>query len=78
MQDDSAPPLGNIPEFSVSEISHQVKRTVEGAFEHVRVRGEISRPTRAGSGHLYLTLKDEKSVLDAICWRGAAHQTRSL
>lgn len=74
MQDDSAPPLGNIPEFSVSEISHQVKRTVEGAFEHVRVRGEISRPTRAGSGHLYLTLKDEKSVLDAICWRGAAQK----
>ena len=73
MQDDSAPP-GNIPEFSVSEISHQVKRTVEGAFEHVRVRGEVSRPTRAGSGHLYLTLKDEKSSLDAICWRGSAQR----
>ncbi|UUX48235.1 exodeoxyribonuclease VII large subunit [Nisaea acidiphila] len=74
MQDDSPPPSGNIPEFSVSEISFQVKRTVEGAFEHVRVRGEVSRPTRAGSGHVYLTLKDEKSVLDAVCWRGTAQR----
>jgi exodeoxyribonuclease VII large subunit len=74
MQDDSPLPTGNIPEFSVSEISNQVKRTVEGAFEHVRVRGEVSRPTRAGSGHVYLTLKDEKSVLDAVCWRGTAER----
>ena len=36
--------------------------------------GEVSRPTRAGSGHLYLTLKDEKSSLDAICWRGSAQR----
>ncbi|NQV57010.1 MAG: exodeoxyribonuclease VII large subunit, partial [Rhodospirillales bacterium] len=63
---------GNNPVFSVSEISQSLKRTVEDAFSHVRVRGEISRCTKAQSGHIYLTLKDENAVLDAVCWRGTA------
>lgn len=65
---------GNVPEYSVSEISQVLKRTVESAFDRVRVRGEISRPTRAGSGHLYFTLKDESAVMDAVCWRGNAQR----
>jgi exodeoxyribonuclease VII large subunit len=63
---------GNVPEFSVSEISQAVKRTLEGTFERVRVRGEISGFKRAASGHLYMALKDENAVLDAVCWRGTA------
>jgi len=63
---------GNVPEFSVSEISLAVKRTLEGTFERVRVRGEISGFKRAASGHLYMALKDENAVLDAVCWRGTA------
>jgi len=63
---------GNVPEFSVSEISMAVKRTLEGTFERVRVRGEISGFKRAASGHLYMALKDENAVLDAVCWRGNA------
>lgn len=76
MQDTSAATTasGNLPEFSVGEISLAVKRTVESSFDRVRVRGEISRPTRAGSGHLYMTLKDDSAVLDAVCWRGAAQR----
>lgn len=62
----------NLPEFSVSELSHALKRTVEQAFERVRVRGEISGFKRAASGHLYLTLKDAEAVLDAVCWKGTA------
>ncbi len=62
----------NRPLFSVSEISQAVKRTLEGTFEWVRVRGEISGFKRAASGHLYLSLKDENAVLDAVCWRGNA------
>ncbi|MGB1147644.1 MAG: exodeoxyribonuclease VII large subunit [Alphaproteobacteria bacterium] len=61
----------NAPELSVSEIAQAVKRTVETAFDRVRIRGEISRPNYHRSGHLYLTLKDEKAVIDAVCWRGA-------
>ena len=60
----------NRPIFSVSEISQTLKRSVEENFSHVRVRGEISRFTQASSGHLYLTLKDNTSILDGVCWKG--------
>ncbi|PKR55789.1 exodeoxyribonuclease VII large subunit [Thalassospira marina] len=63
---------GNLPEFSVSDLSNALKRTVEDAFSFVRVRGEISGFKRASSGHLYLALKDDNAVLDGVCWRGAA------
>jgi exodeoxyribonuclease VII large subunit len=60
----------NLPEFTVTELSSAVKKTVEGAFGYVRVRGEISRPTTPGSGHCYLRLKDEMAVLEAVIWKG--------
>jgi exodeoxyribonuclease VII large subunit len=62
----------NIPEFSVGELSFALKRSIEENFGHVRVRGEIGRVSRPGSGHLYLDLKDEKSVLAAVIWKGMA------
>ncbi|WJY21792.1 exodeoxyribonuclease VII large subunit [Fontisubflavum oceani] len=76
IDDDETP--GNAPEFSVSEISGAVKRTVEGAFSHVRVRGEVGRLSRPRSGHIYLDLKDDRSVLAGVIWKGVsarlAHQ----
>lgn len=65
-------PKHNQPEYSVSEISTALKRTVEDSFGYVRVRGEISGFKRAASGHLYMDLKDDKAVLNAVCWRGNA------
>ncbi|KZD11028.1 exodeoxyribonuclease VII large subunit [Oceanibaculum pacificum] len=62
----------NVPVFSVGELSQAVKRTIEGTFERVRVRGEISGFKRHSSGHLYLSLKDDQAVLAAVCWRGSA------
>ncbi len=62
----------NQPEFTVGEISLALKRTLEHAFGHVRVRGEISGFRRHTSGHLYFSLKDADAVLDAVCWRGTA------
>ena len=63
--------IHNQPEYSVSEIAGHVKRMVEETFGFVRVRGEISRPNvNAGSGHCYLSLKDDKAVLDAVVWKG--------
>ena len=63
---------GNAPEFSVSEISGAVKKTVEGAFSRVRVRGEIGRLSRPRSGHVYLDLKDDRAVLAGVIWKGVA------
>lgn len=61
----------NSPEFSVSDISARIKRVVEDNFGYVRVRGEISEcKVQAGSGHCYLTLKDENAALQAVCWKG--------
>ena len=65
-------PGANLPVLSVGEISQAVKRSLESQFDHVRVRGEISGFKRAASGHLYMSLKDENAVLDAVCWRGTA------
>jgi exodeoxyribonuclease VII large subunit len=72
MSDISRAAAGNLPEFSVSELSQALKRTVEETYPYVRVRGEISGFKRAASGHLYMALKDEAAVLDAVCWRGMA------
>ncbi len=61
----------NTPEYSVSELAGQVKRMVEDTFGYVRVRGEISKASvNAGSGHCYITMKDDKAVLEAVCWKG--------
>jgi len=72
MSDISPPAAGNLPEYTVSELSQALKRTVEETYSYVRVRGEISGFKRAASGHLYMALKDEAAVLDAVCWRGTA------
>lgn len=69
---DDSKPGQNAPEFSVSEISGAVKRTIEGSFSHVRVRGEIGRVNRYSSGHIYYDLKDENAVLNAVTWKGQA------
>lgn len=55
----------------MTELSRALKRTVESAFGYVRVRGEISQPKLHSSGHLYLRLKDETSVIESVCWRGS-------
>ena len=61
-----------IPEFTVSEISFAVKRSLEGSFSRVCVKGEIFGCKRADSGHWYLSLKDENANLAAVCWKGVA------
>ena len=57
---------------TVTEISNEIKRFVEGNFSNIYVKGEVFGAKRADSGHWYLSLKDENSVLSAVCWRGVA------
>ena len=70
MSEEWGDPAHNLPEFTVSELSGALKRTVEDSYGYVRVRGEISAPKVAASGHCYLRLKDENAVLDGVIWRG--------
>src|SRR5499427_8825198 len=67
----------NIPEWTVSELSAALKKTVEDAFGYVRVRGEISgyRGPQA-SGHCYFALKDEGAKIEAVIWRTAFARMR--
>ncbi len=64
--------LPNTPEFSVSELAGAVKKTLEGAFGRVRVRGEITEFKAYGSGHQYFALKDEGAKIRAIIWKATA------
>ncbi len=69
--EDAAPASqGNQPEYTVSELSGAVKRVIEGEFGLIRVRGEVGRVSRPASGHLYFDLKDDRSVIAAISWKG--------
>jgi exodeoxyribonuclease VII large subunit len=67
---DAPRPGMNAPEFSVSELSNLVKKTVEETFGLVRVRGEISDCKLHSSGHMYMTLKEGNAVLASVCWKG--------
>src|SRR5215469_823578 len=62
--------LVDAPEFTVSELSSALKRTVEDRFGFVRVRGEISgfRGPHS-SGHCYFALKDETAKIEAVIWK---------
>jgi exodeoxyribonuclease VII large subunit len=60
----------NYPEYTVTELSNLLKKTVEENFSYVRVKGEISGLKVAPSGHAYFSLKDNSSLISAVCWRG--------
>lgn len=63
--------LQEIPVYSVTEISQNLKQMVEKTYGRVRVRGEISGLKRHTSGHTYFALKDADAVMDAVSWRGS-------
>ena len=69
-------PVPNVPEWSVSELSGALKRTLEDAYGHVRVRGELGGVKVHSSGHVYLDLKDERACLAAVIWKGTAARLR--
>ncbi|MBN9447619.1 MAG: exodeoxyribonuclease VII large subunit, partial [Bosea sp.] len=71
MDNESPQPAGNAPEWTVSDLSGALKRTLEDAFGFVRVRGEISGYRGpVASGHVYFSLKDVNAKIDAVIWKG--------
>ncbi len=71
------PALDNVVEWTVSELSAALRRTVEDAYGYVRVRGEVSGFRGASpSGHCYFRLKDDKAVLEAVIWKGTLARMR--
>ena len=61
----------NTRPYSVSELAQALKRTLEDAYGFVRLRGELSKVTHHGNGHVYLTIKDERAAIDGVVWKGS-------
>ena len=75
-------PLEDFPEeinekfFTVSEITREIKTSLEHRFSNIGVLGEISNVRKPGSGHVYLTLKDKNSQLQAVVFRNTANRIK--
>ena len=59
---------------SVSELTAQIKATLEEDFSDVALVGEVSNLSRPRSGHVYLSLKDESSQIRAVIWKSVAQR----
>ena len=64
--------------ITVSQLNNYIKRCFDSNanFQKLYIKGEISNFKRHSSGHIYLTLKDEGSVLKAVMFRAAAASLR--
>ena len=59
----------NAQAYSVSELAFALKRTIEDAYGFVRLRGELSKVTFHGNGHVYLDLKDDRACISGVIWK---------
>ena len=66
--------ISNIENFTVSQLNNSIKKLIEKKFEIISVVGEISQVKKHSSGHIYFSLKDEESIISAICWRSTVPQ----
>ncbi|MDX1637020.1 MAG: exodeoxyribonuclease VII large subunit [Balneolaceae bacterium] len=62
---------------SVSELTDDIKRVLEGNFIDIKVEGEISNASTSARGHTYFTLKDEDAQLSCVIWRGIVQRMGS-
>ena len=58
--------------LTVSQVTRLLNQTLEQELPSILFSGEISQCTRAASGHIYFTLKDEDSQISSVMWRGMA------
>ena len=55
--------------YTVSKLNASIKNILENSFGYIKVKGEISSLSQPSSGHIYFSLKDEKNVISAVCWK---------
>ena len=60
------------PPISVSTLNEQIKGILETTFSTIYVQGEISNLTYHNSGHIYFSVKDSKSTISCVMFRGNA------
>jgi len=64
------PPSDQI--LSVTLLTDHIKLLLEGQFESVWVRGEVSNLRRQSSGHVYFSIKDAGAQISSVIFRGSA------
>ena len=57
--------------YTVSELTDDIKILLENTFPEVWVEGEVSNFSQSQAGHIYFSLKDEKSSLRCVFFRAA-------
>lgn len=62
--------------FTVSEITRQIRTSLEYNFSNISILGEISNVRKPSSGHIYLTLKDKNSQLQAVVFKNVANKIK--
>jgi exodeoxyribonuclease VII large subunit len=65
-------PRVNLAELTVSELSMALKRTIEDAYDYVRVRGELGKVSYHSNGHVYFDLKDDRACIAGVIWRSVS------
>lgn len=58
--------------YTVSQLTREIKVALEDGFGAVYLVGELTNVRRPSSGHVYLTLKDDRAQISAVMWRGPA------
>ncbi len=61
--------ITNSKVWDIKELSQAIKNTIENSFEYIKIKGEISKPSFPSSGHVYFSLKDETSLVNATIWK---------
>ena len=70
--------LINSLEYTVSELSTSIKRIIEDNFDYIRLKAEVGRVSKPKSGHIYLDLKDDTSIISGIIWKGSVNKLNIL
>ena len=58
--------------MTVSSLNEKIKSLLEATFMHIRLGGEIVSVTYHNSGHIYFSVKDDRSTLRCVMWRSNA------
>lgn len=62
--------------YQVSELADEMRRLMEVSYPEVWIEGELSSLSTPASGHLYFSLKDERSQLRCAMFKGRASISR--
>ena len=57
--------------MTVSSLNTKIKSLLEATFMHILVEGEVASATYHTSGHLYFSIKDDKSTIKCVMWRSS-------